>query len=57
MNVRPVDGFLRLTAQATQGCAFWGGYVDIAAYFGDEIPQNPNFGGVDRRFQAKRTKY
>ena len=33
----------------------FGGFVDIAPHFGGEIPQNPNFWGVNRRFQAKRT--
>ena len=34
-----------------------GSFVDIASHFGCEIPQPPNFWGVNRRFQAKRTKY
>jgi len=29
----------------------FGGFVDI------EIPQNPNFGGMIRHFQAKQAKY
>jgi len=32
----------------------FGGFVDSASHFGGEIPQNLNFGGVNRRFQAKR---
>ena len=35
----------------------FGGFVDIAFHFGGKIPQKPNFGGVNRRFQAKRAKY
>jgi len=35
----------------------FGGVVDIAPHFVSEIHQKPNFGGVSRRFQAKRTKY
>ena len=37
----------------------FGGFVDIAPNFGGEIPppENPNFWGVNRRFQAKRAKY
>ena len=35
----------------------FGGIVDIAPNFGGEIPQNPNFWGVNRSFQAKRPKY
>jgi len=35
----------------------FGGFVDIAAHFGGEIPQNPQFWGVNRRFRAKRAKY
>ena len=35
----------------------FGGFVDIAPHFGGEIPQKPQFLGVNRRFQAKRAKY
>ena len=35
----------------------FGGFVDTAFHFGSEIPETPNFGGVNRRFQAKRAKY
>ena len=35
----------------------FGGFVDIAPHFGVKSPENPNFGGVNRRFQAKRAKY
>jgi len=35
----------------------FGGFVEIAPHFWGEIPQNPNFGDVNRRFQAKRAKY
>jgi len=31
-------------------------FVDITPHFGGEIPPNPNFWGVNRRFQAKRAK-
>jgi len=34
----------------------FGGFVDIAPHFGGEIPRNPNFWGVNRRFQAKTGK-
>jgi len=39
-------------------CHF-GGFVDTASHFWGEIhpPKNPNFGGVNGRFQAKRAKY
>jgi len=30
--------------------------VDIAAHLGDQIAQNPNFGGVNKDFTAKRAK-
>ena len=33
------------------------GFLDIARHFGGEIRENPNFWGVNRRFQAKRAKY
>jgi len=32
------------------------GFVDIAPNFGGKIPQNPNFGGVNRPFHAKLAK-
>ena len=35
----------------------FGDLVDIAAHFGGEIPRNPHFWDVNRRFQAKRAKY
>jgi len=35
----------------------FGGFVDTVPHFGGEIPQNPNFWGVNRRFQAKWAKY
>ena len=35
----------------------FGGLVNIASHFGGEIPQKPQFLGVNRRFQAKRAKY
>jgi len=33
------------------------GFVDIAPHFMVEIPETPDFWGVNRRFQAKREKY
>ena len=35
----------------------FGGFVDIAPHLGVKSTENPNFGGVNRRFQAKRAKY
>jgi len=35
----------------------FGGFVDIAPHFRGEIPEYPNFWGVNRRFQVKRAKY
>jgi len=34
-----------------------GGLVDIAPHLGVKYPQNLNFWGANRRFQAKRAKY
>ena len=31
------------------------GFIDIAPHFGGEIPQNLDFGGMNRRFQARRS--
>jgi len=28
------------------------GFIDMTPHLGGEIPTNPNFGGVNRRFQA-----
>jgi len=34
------------------------GHINIAPLLRESnAPKNPNFGGVNRRFQAKRTKY
>jgi len=35
----------------------FGGFVDIAAHFGGEIPPKKLFWGMNRRFQAKQAKY
>ena len=35
----------------------FGGVVDIYSNFGVKYPKTPIFGGVNRRFQAKRAKY
>ena len=35
----------------------FGGFVDIVPNFGVKSPRNPNFGGTNRRFQAKRENY
>jgi len=43
-------------ADSRKGVPF-GGFVDIAPNFGVKSPENPNFWGVNRRFQAKRAKY
>ena len=56
--VRPVDEFSRLMAQATltrSRVCLWG-FVNTVPHFEGEIPENPYFGGVNRRFQAKRAK-
>jgi len=33
------------------------GHINIAPYYGSQIALKPHFWGVNRRFQAKRTKY
>jgi len=43
-------------ADSRKGVPF-GGFIHIVLHFEGEIPQNPNFWGVSRRFQAKRAKY
>jgi len=39
-----------------QGCAFWGS-ADISPHLRCHIPQNHNFGGMNKHVQAKRIKY
>jgi len=51
-HVRLVDDFSPLMALTTRTLArmfFRGGFVDIAPNFEGEIPQNPNFGAVNRQ--------
>ena len=35
----------------------FGGFIVTIPYLGGKKPQNPNFGGLNRRFQAKLAKY
>jgi len=35
----------------------FGVFVDTASHFGVKHPKTPSFGGVNRRFQAKRAKH
>ena len=44
MNVRPVDGFLRLMAQTTQGCAFLGICWYWCLFWGWNAPKTPILG-------------
>ena len=57
LQVRPVDGFSRLMAQTTRTravvCLLVVSLI-LLPIFGVKSPQNPNFGGVNRRFQAKQ---
>ena len=39
-----------------QGCAFWGLGWYVVTFRGSNAPK-PNFGGLNRHFQAKRAKY
>jgi len=60
LQVRPLTTFSRLMAQMMRTharvCVFLA-LVDIVARLGDQIAQNPNFGGVNRDFPAKFAKY
>ena len=40
----------------TRRCAFWGFRLHCYLFWGVKSPEKPNFGGVNRRFQAKRAK-
>ena len=60
LQVKHVDGFSRLMAQTTRTrarmwCAFWRFRWYCFPLWRWNTPQNPNFGGVNRCFQAKRT--
>ena len=60
LQVTPIDGFSRLMAQTTRTRArvcLLGVLLISLSIFGGEIPPNPNFWVVNRRFQAKRAKY
>ena len=58
LQVRRVDGFLRMMAQTTRTsarmCLF--GFCWQCCPFRGSNPQNPNFGCVNRHFQAKLLK-
>ena len=41
---------------SAQGCAFWGSRWCASPFRASNPPQNPNFGGVNRRFPAKLLK-
>ena len=43
-------------ADSRKDVPIWG-FVDIAPILGVKSPENPNFWGMNRRFQAKRAKY
>ena len=59
LQVRPVDGFSHMMAQTTRTrarmCHFWN-FSHCSSFRGSKTPQNPQFWGVNRRFQAKLAK-
>ena len=60
LQVRRNNGFSRLMAQTTRTRAwmcFLGVSLILHPILGVKSPENPNFWGVNRRFQAKRAKY
>jgi len=60
LQVRPVDGFSRWMAQTTWTHArmcILGVLLTLLSILGVKSLKNSNFGGVNRRFQAKRPKY
>ena len=60
LQVRRDDGFSRLMAQTTRTRArmcLLGVSLTLLLILGVKSPENPNFWGVNRRFQAKRAKY
>jgi len=60
LQVRPVDGFSRLMVQTTRTRAMMchlGVSLILFPILGVKYPQNPNFWGMNRRFQAIWAKY
>ena len=60
LQVRPVDGFSCLMAQTTRTLArmcLLGISLTFLPILGVKSPENPNFCGVNGRFQAKQAKY
>ena len=60
LQVRHDDGFSRLMAQTTRTrtrMCLLGVSLTLLPILGVKSPENPNFGGVNWRFQAKRAKY
>jgi len=60
LQVRPADGFSRWMAQMTlirARMCLLGVSLTLLPILGVKSPENPNFWGVNRRFQAKRAKY
>jgi len=60
LQVRRDDAFSRLMAQTTRTRArmcLLGVSLTLLIILGVKSPENPNFWGVNRRFQAKRAKY
>jgi len=60
LQVRRDDGFSRLMAQTTRTRArmcLLRVSLTLLPILRVKYPKNPNFGGVNRRFQAKRAKY
>ena len=60
LQVRRDDGFLLLMDQTTRTRArmcLLGVSLTLLPILLVKSPENPNFGGVNRRFQAKRAKY
>jgi len=60
LQVRPLTTFSHLMAQMMQTharvCLLWL-WMILQPISGIKLPQNPNFGGVNRCFPAKRGKY
>ena len=60
LQVRPVDGFSRFMAQTTRTLTrmcLLGVSLTLLPILGVKFPENPNFVGLNRRFQAKLAKY
>jgi len=57
VQVRPVESLMAQTTRTRARMCLLGASLTLPPILGVKSPENPNFWGVNKRFQAKRTKY